>query len=260
MKKRAIYPLILILAAAFTACEVDNFEAPSTVIQGTLYDAQTGKPLQLEQGKNHTRIMTEELSWNDGDFTPFYLAVKQDGSYYNNKMFDAEYRISPIDGPFIPVLLRDGGGNIVADNRKIVRIKGSGVIDFELEPFLRVEYAGAPVVNADNTLTVKFRFTKGTSNEFYTIAPFLDCQLFISPNPYVGNNNYDGKLVGAVVTEYNGKSGDELAGEEISITTVKPLGSAQGARAYYIRVGARVNDSSKRYNYTPVKKVSVPKL
>ncbi len=260
MKKRVLYPLIMFIAAAFTACEVDNFEAPSTVFQGTLYDAQTGKPLQLEQGKNHTRIMTEELSWNNGNFTPFYLAVKQDGSYYNDKMFDAEYRISPIDGPFIPVLLRDSKGDIVVDNRKTVKAKGSVTVDFELEPFLRIEYIGAPVINADNTLTVKFKFTKGRSNEYYTIAPFLDCQLFICPNPYVGNYNYDGKLVGAVVTSFNGKSGDDLEGEEISITTVKPLGSDKGARTYYIRVGARVNDSSKRYNYTSVRSVTIPKL
>lgn len=260
MKTKIAYLLTIAFAAALTACEVDNFETPSTVIQGTLYDAQTREPLQLEQGKNHTRIMTEELSWNNGNFTPFYLATKQDGSYYNNKMFDAEYRISPIDGPFIPVLLRDNEGKIVVDNRKTVKIKGSATIDFELEPFLRVEYVGAPVINADNTLTVKFKFTKGQSNEHYTIAPFLDCQLFICPNPYVGNNNYDGKLVGGVVTSFNGKSGDALEGDEISITTVKPLGSTQGSRTYYIRVGARVNDSSKRYNYTKVKTVTVPKL
>lgn len=258
MKKLNIISAVLV-SAVISGCQIDNFDAPSTIIQGNLYDAKTGELLQLEQGKNHTRIMTEELSWNDGEFSPFYLAVKQDGTYYNNKMFDAQYRISPIDGPFIPVLLRDGD-KIVVDNRKVVDVKGEATVDFELEPFLRVEYVGEPVINSDNTLSVTFKFERGEDNEYYKIAEFRDCQLFICPNPYVGNYNYDSKLVGSVVAEYNGKSGDALEGEEITITTIKPLGSTVGERTYYVRVGARVNDPGERYNYTEVKAVTVPVL
>ncbi len=259
--KRILYCLLAGVAAIhMTSCKVDNFEAPPTTIKGTLYDAQTGKPLQLEQGKGHTRVQTEELSWNDGKYNPFYLAVKQDGTYINTKMFDATYRIYPIDGPFIPLFVMDGSGKVLADNRKEVIVKKEAVVDFQLEPFLRVEYIGEPVITADKKLQVTFKFSKGTSTSYYTIASFLDCQLFICPNPYVGNYNYDASLVGAAVTSYNGKSGDNLVGEQITITTTKPLGSTQGARTYYVRVGARVNDSQKRYNYTEVKAVTIPKI
>lgn len=255
MKRIPLYPVVCFLSVLLTSCEIDNFEAPGSTIKGVITDAATGKPLQLEQGLTGTRIYTAELSWSDNP-TPYYLAVKQDGTYVNTKMADGQYRIYPVEGPFIPLVIPEEH----VDNSKIIQVKGEGIADFSVEPFLRVEYVGDPVIEADNRITVKFRFTKGQSTSYFEIPPFEDCQLFISPNRYVGNNNYDSKLVNSVLKSYNGKSKDQLVGETISITTKVPLGSTQGPRTYYIRIGARVSDSFKSYNYTYIREITVPKL
>src|SRR5690606_33928123 len=95
-----------------------------------------------------------------------------------------------------------------------------------------------------------FRFTR---NAGPTAMPdLLDYQLFISTTQYVGNNNFDGTRVGAAVAV----SG-ELEGQEISIVTVAPM---KYETTYYVRIGVRVNDSYKKYNYTDIKTVAVADL
>lgn len=242
-----------VLLFGFTSCEIDNYDEPAETLMGSLIDATTGQLLQMEQGTSSMRVKLEELSFSDNP-TAQYLAVMRDGRYVHKKLFEGNYRITPTDGPFIPLVIKDSNGNVLTDGSKVVDIKGKTTVDFQLEPFLRIEYIGEPVLADNKTLTVKFKFTKGTNSPHFNIPAFLDCQLFMSNTQYVGNNNYNNTVVGGVLTTYNGLKGDALVGQEIVITS-KTLKSGY---KYYMRVGARVNDSYKKYNYTDVKVITVP--
>ena len=258
MKK--IFKLItcLSLVVFLFSCEVDNYVGPTETLQGTIYDASTGMPLQLEQGGTNTRIKIEEFSKSTNP-TPQYLNVKQDGSYVNTKLFAGTYRLQVIEGPFIPLLITNSTtGAVIEDNRITSDIKGGVTnIDFHVEPFLRIEYTAEPIldtVNKANKLTVKFKITKGKSSTNFAIPTLRNIQLFLAETPYPGNNNYEATAVGNPITSFNGLSADALLGNEITMIS----NSLKPGRQYFLRIGARVNDTYQKCNYSPVKSINTP--
>ncbi|MCD8166498.1 MAG: DUF3823 domain-containing protein [Bacteroides sp.] len=249
--KTVRYITFIIVSLFIFSCEYDNYGAPSETLQGKIIDKATGLPIQTEQG-NGIRMQLDELSWSDNP-TPLYFWVKQDGTYQNTKLFKGNYRISPIDGPFVPVLIRDGSGNIVADGRKTVDVSGKTTVDFEVEPFLTVTWIKQPYIDASGYIAADIKIERGTSNTSYHFN-VTDVYLFIAPNTYVGNANYDGKYSSQIV--YDGTNGNAQLGETITIRSKEPLPSN---RDFYVRVGARTSDNvQKRYNYTDIQKVTIP--
>lgn len=234
MKKIIFYTII----ALFTwSCEIDNYDGPNASIQGLLADTN-GTGLQIEQGSSSARIKMEEVSWSSTPI-PFYLNFKMDGTYNNSKVFAARYAVTPLEGPFYPV---------TADT---IDVSGNTTHNFTVTPYLNVIWVGEPTVNAEKTITAKFKFTRNASPVAGVVMPnLLDYQLFISTTKFVGNNNADLNLVASAVATTN-----MMENQELSITTKTAV---KYSTTYYIRVGVRVSDSFKKYNYTDVKTVVVP--
>lgn len=227
---------ILLIPALLCACRIDNVDAPDSTFEGRLVDAG-GVGIQLEQGASSARLKLEELSWSSTPL-PVYLNLKQDGSFINNKLFPGNYKVTPVEGPFYPAA------------EKVVDIKGAMKQDFTVIPYLNVDWVAEPVVNADKKVSVTFRFTSNPAPEGLTKPNPLDYQLFISTNQYVGNNNWDNTAVGAVVPVSAGN-----VGQPITITSSVPM---KYSTTYYVRVGVRVNDTYKKYNYTTIRTIKVP--
>ena len=227
---------ILLIPALLCACRIDNVDAPDSTFEGRLVEA-TGAGIQLEQGASSARLKLEELSWSNTPL-PMYLNLKQDGSFINNKLFPGNYKVTPVEGPFYPVA------------EKVVDIKGAVSQDFTVIPYLNVDWVAEPVVNADKKVSVTFRFTGNPAPEGLIKPNPLDYQLFISTNQYVGNNNWDNTAVGAVVPVTVDKEG-----KDITITSSVPM---KYSTTYYVRIGVRVNDTYKKYNYTTIKTIKVP--
>jgi hypothetical protein len=236
--KYVFYTIAFILTLA-SCNDMDNYVEPNATIQGRILD-QDGTPLQLEQGASSMRIRMQELSWSE-TAVPTFLNVKVDGTYSNNKIFAGNYRMQPVDGPFYPL------GD---DAAKIVDIAGTTETDFTVIPYLHVAWVTPPTVTAEKKVTATFRFTRVPPPGGVTQPNILDYQLFISTTKYVGNNNFDATVVTAVVPVTNDKESTD-----ITITSAQPM---KYATTYFVRVGARVNDSFKKYNYTDVQTVSVP--
>ena len=226
-----------ILAISFASCSIDNYDAPNARIEGVITD-QNGANLQLEQGASSARIKMEDKTWSKTPI-PYYLNVKQDGTYVNAKTFAAKYAMTLVEGPFYPV---------AADT---VNITGDTKHDFKVTPYLNVAWVTDPVADSDKKITVKFKFTRNASPTVGVNMPdLLDYQLFISTTKYVGNNNFDSNLVGPVVVVAN-----SMEGQEISLITKTAM---KYSTTYYVRVGVRVKDTYKKYNYTDIKTVVVP--
>jgi len=252
--KFLIYTLIAIGCLSGTSCKkYDNYKEPDQTLTGTLIDVTTGKPIQLQPGGAVIRL--EELSWAEktgAAVIPQDFNVKPDGTFNNTKLFSGSYLAYPFNGPFVPYYSTDSGNPL--DKRQKVEIQGgSTTIEFQVEPLLKVEWVGQPVLNADKTVTVSFRFSRGTSNSFY-IRDVDQAWLYISNVPYLGDNTRDPNLSNSIV--YSGTSGNTALGTTVSLTSKLPLGNA---RTYYLRVGARTKDNiGQRFNYTDVKSIDVP--
>jgi hypothetical protein len=226
----------LIVFAAYS-CKIDNYDAPDATFSGIIADP-SGKGLQLEQGASSARIKMEELSWSKTPI-PFYLNFKQNGTFINTKLFPGRYAITPVEGPFYPV---------AADT---VAVSNSMTHNFTVTPYLNVSWVGEPTLDANKMLTAKFKFVRNASPIAGVVTPsVLDYQLYISTNEYVGNNNFDANAVGVLVAVSN-----LMENQELTITSKTPM---KYSTKYFIRVGVRVNDNFKKYNYTDIKTVVVP--
>ncbi|ANH81422.1 hypothetical protein A8C56_10895 [Niabella ginsenosidivorans] len=237
----------LTLLFASSACnKIDNYDGPTETLQGQIMDAGTGQGLQSEvSGDNGagTRIKLLEISWSDNP-TPLYLATKQDGTYINTKVFAATYHILA-EGAFVPL---DLAGN---DQTKTVDVKGGATtVDFMVDPFLRVEWVGEPVLNPDGTVSVKVRVTRGTHNPDFQ-QHIINLALFLCPYEYVGNNNYDSRY--STIISYSGDAGNAIVGQTLTLTSTGKLPQ----KDWYLRVGSRIAYGTNRYNYSTIKMVAV---
>jgi hypothetical protein len=250
MKKINFHLIIWMLALSTWGCaKKDNYDLPKETLTGRIIDQSTGQPLQSDG----TTIRLEELSWaakNGTTVQPQDIRVKADGTFNNSKLFAGNYRIYPFQGPYVPVYSTDAANPI--DNSKTLDIKGVTTVDFNVEPFLKVEWIGEPVLNADKTVTVQFKFTRGTANPNFMFN-VTDAWLFIGETALVGNGSRNAALSNSVT--YNGTAGNDKLDQVVSLTSKAPLGTS---RTYYLRIGARTNDNiQKAYNYTAPKPITV---
>ncbi|GAA4302920.1 DUF3823 domain-containing protein [Compostibacter hankyongensis] len=250
MKRRLYYmSLILAVLAAGSCKKLDNYDGPTETLTGNILDANTGKNVQSEvsgDNGNGTRIKLLEISWSDNP-TPLYLACKEDGTYSNKRVFAATYKMSA-EGAFVPMVQGDD------DKSKTVEVKGGVTnVDFEVEPFLEVEWVGDPVLNADSTVSARVKITRGTKNPGFQ-QEITDLWLFVSPTQYCGNNNYDNRYSAHVV--YSGTAGDSILGQTITLKTIG--GALPSKRDWYFRIGARINYGLKQYNYNEARMIAVP--
>lgn len=249
MKKTLYYAAFCLVALAGSSCsKIDNYPAPSNTLKGSTVDAGTGNGVQTEAGGSGTRVKLLETSYSSNP-TPYYFQSMQDGTFNNTKIFAATYKVS-VEGPFVPLVQTDNTGNIISDQSQNVVIKGTNSVTnltFKVEPFLRVDWVGTPVFNADSTVTVQVKVTRGTANPAYQ-QDITDINLYVSNTQYDGNNNYDPRY--SKLTSYSGSSGTSLLGQTITITTT---GGALAQQDVFFRVGARINAGLDEYNYsTPV--------
>lgn len=245
----------LALFVSYSCAPLDNYDPPCETLRGTIYVKGTNKTetLQTEVSNNGTRIRMLEYSWSANP-TPFDFYAMQDGKYNNTKIFKGNYNIC-IAGPFVP--LQQGPAGNYTVNESITRdIKGTVEIDWEVEPFLKIEWVGEPVVNAEKTkITASFKITRGTNNPNYqqNVAAIY---LFINSSSYhVGDHNNDSRYSPSLTG--NAAQAAFATGNVITLTTNSAFSSN---RDYYVRVGARINlqiEGANRWNYSEPKLVKV---
>ena len=245
----ALCALPMVLA---TSCENDNYPEPEETFCGKFVDKVTGEPFQCAMGNTGIRIRMMEYSWSENP-QPYDFNVMQDGTFNNTKIFAGEYGVTP-SGAFVPL------------EEERINIKGRVEKTYEVEPLLRVEWVGEPVVNGDGTADVNVKITRGTDNPDYQ-EPLAEAWLFVSENSYVGDfsfsNIYSTKIAGAAIADI------ELD-KVYTVRTGQPGGYNPGGectafptyeRKYFLRFGARTTrqfDGTNRYNYTTIKELVNP--
>lgn len=268
MKKILNCILLLFVVFAFAYCEKDNYDEPGETIKGRVIDAVTGEPVLTDQGSEGTRVRLRELSWKE---TPvpdnFDFFCMKEGNFQNTKVFAGNYNVR-VDGAFIPLVRRRANGDTIANESKNVDIIGTTEVEFKVQPFLKIEWVGTPVI-AGGKITATVRVTRAVSPaEFKAkIEPMggysdgmqnvTDLRLFVSQVPFVGYRDWDNRY--STEIGYSGNAFDALLGQTITITT---SGVIPAGRTVFIRAAARINyatENIRRHNYNAAIRVDLPK-
>jgi hypothetical protein len=273
MKKTIIYSLALAtISLSLSSCslfELDNYDEPSETIKGAVTDAATGEPVLTDQGSEGIRVRLTELSYGDNvEHNPDFYC-RPDGTYQNTKIFKGNYNIR-IDGPFIPLVRETSDGTVIADESVTTDIKGTTVVNFKVQPFLKVEIVGIPQIS-NGKISAKVKVTRAVSTDEFRskIEPMgyydesftnvTDIQLFVSYSSTVGYRARDERWSSKI--EYAGASFEPLLGQEVEITSA---GTIPSNRKVFIRAAARINyatpvgSGTRRWNYSEAMEVNVP--
>lgn len=235
MKKITYYIAICFALTASSCSKFDNYKAPDQTVKGIVTDAGTGKGVQSEVTTTDnsmtagTRIRLVETSWSP-TATAQFLASHQDGTFINTKLFEATYTMTP-EGAFVPVA------------PKTVEVKGGVTeVNFQVEPYLRIEWIGEPTYNAaTGKIDAQYIITRGTSNAAYQGA-LGDCVLYLNNTQYLGNSNF------TLFTR--------PALPAVGVTNSVTSPAVPKGRDMYLRVGARLGGNL--YNYSTIKVVTIP--
>ena len=243
MKKITNYIAICLTILTVSSCsKFDNYDAPDQTVRGIVTDAGTGKPIQTEVTTSDgaltagTRIRLVEISYSP-TATAQFLGSRQDGTFTNTKLFAATYNMTP-EGAFVPVPART------------VEVKGGDTeVNFQVEPFLRIEWVGEPTYDAaSGTVKAQYTLVRGTTNPSYQDA-YGDCVLYINNTPFLGNTNF------TLFTRPSPAPTITVAAAPTVTNSVASPVLPKG-REYFFRVGARIG--GRLYNYSTIKSVTVP--
>lgn len=269
MKKiNILLVLTLFAASSCSLFELDNYEAPEETLSGKVVDVATGEPVLTDQGSEGIRVRLTETSW-EGNTNPIDFYCRPDGTFRNTKIFDADYNIR-IDGPFIPIVRETSDGILLEDSSVNTRIKGETEVNFEVQPFLKVEIVEIPMAS-NGKVTAKVKVTRGVSVEDFKnkVEPMgdysddftnvTDIQLFVSYSTSVGYRARDTRWSSSI--DYSGNSFEANLGEEVPITS---NGSIPSGRKVFVRAAARINydtprgSGTRRWNYSEPIEVQMP--
>lgn len=260
--KNFLYNLLLggTLTFGVASCmEVDNFDAPSECLTGSIIDVTTGQNILADQAEARVRIWEKSYSLNP---SPQDIPVKQDGAYNNTKLFAGTYDVVA-EGPWWPV-----------DTLRNVPVGGKVTRNFEVTPYLKITDFSA-ILDGD-TLRVEGRLAAPPIPSYNAdrgdvMPQIMDVRCFISSIQFCGNANHldayynleVNKVKKTVINVRKAWSNisDGVEGSDgltHSKDTYKFAVWAKPGYTFFVRMGARVDDTFQMYNYSDIVKIEVP--
>jgi hypothetical protein len=214
--------LTLLIVSQQSCSKIDNYAQPNATLTGEVIDTVTGAPIQTNV--YDCMIELDDLSWSQNPL-PFRFTTRPDGTFTDNKVFAGKYKVTPVNGPFIPI-----------DTK----------VTFEVEPYLNVKITD--LTKEGKAATVSFKIT--SKSNLYQVT---DSRMFVNNTVFVGDGNsipqFDQDM------DLSSTANDEI----YSNTYQFKVDGLISGRTYYMRVGARSNDpGSREYNYSEIKKVVIP--
>ena len=252
MMKKLLYSMLICVSlfCGSSCMEIDNFEAPDAHVTGRLIDKTTGQNFITDHGDTQIRIWEMSYSTNP---SPQGIPVKFDGTYNNERLFAGTYDMLPNNGPYWP-----------ADTIHDVRIgRKTTTQDFEVTPYLHITDFEAVLEGTSLTLSCRLSapFTEMTINgEIVPLPNVLEIRPFLSLTKYCGAANYIGeywtndyrvnlrRAWSKIDTDGDGKS-------DVAYTITVPV---KKGYTYNVRMGANVNYTDQKFNYSEVKRIVVP--
>lgn len=246
-----LYGLLAISMFYMASCmEIDNFDMPDAHVTGRLIDKTTGESFITDHGDTHIRLW--EMSYSENP-SPQSIPVKFDGTYNNERLFAGTYDMLPHNGPYWP-----------ADTIRGVRIgRSTATQNFEVTPYLHITDFDAVLEGTTLTLTCRLSapFTQMTVNgEIVPLPNVLEVRPFLSLTQYCGAANYIGEYW---TNEYRVNlrvpwERIDTDGDGVSDNTYTIIVPVKEGYTYNVRMGANVNYTDQKFNYSEVKRIVVP--
>lgn len=243
MKKLVFIFSILSLGMLSSCMKTDNYPAPDATFSGNVIDSVTGKPFLTGQGEAHIRIW--EVSFKNNP-TPQDIPIKQDGTFYDDKLFSATYDMQPYGGAFWP-----------AQRDSAIQLHKSLQKDFKVVPYLYVVDVNSKLVDTTLFLTCRLK-APITQNlpRVLDIRPFVSLTQFVGAGSRIDEYALD-KYKIAVNTNWWDGLGNMTTGEGTTTYNLPAL-PLKSRRTFYVRIGVRVEDTYRQYNYSDILKIQVP--
>lgn len=142
------YIAFIFLFATVTSCKKDNYEAPSSTLNGKL--VYNGEPIGLERNQ----VPFELYQYGFGKVGAIGASFAQDGTY-SALLFDGDYKliIPNGQGPFMSKQLTSGAPDSIA-----ITLRGSQTQDIEVTPFYMIR--NPQFTAGDNKVTATFKVEK----------------------------------------------------------------------------------------------------
>lgn len=270
--KKIIFLVTGVALLCLSSCfKLDNWDEPGSTWEGTVTDSYTNAPLMSSQ--NDWQIRIWEKSWTgfpDGASDFQELRIKQDGTYLNTKLFDGTYDLLPYNGPFWPV-----------DTVKSLVLKKRIRHDFTVTPYLQIVDFNASLYNNGglDSIKITFRVKAPLLQKGDRALPRLyEMRAFLSLTPYCGNGSDSSIGVNEYTANTNINNLDEakgvrvtcnnnnntswatlLEGSSDNTTQLITLSTrVKSGYTYNVRVGASVDDTYRKFSYSPIINLTVP--
>jgi hypothetical protein len=168
----------LCLSVFFSACEIDNYDAPNGGLYGRILDAETGKNVpQAVPSDLGLRLRFYETDKENSIEQHFY--ARQDGSFENTRIFNGHIRLVVEQRNFFPI-----------DTINVL-IKGQTQQDIPVIPYAHIQVENMEG-NEKITMLCSLSRCESLSYEKHKIT---SCMLIWHVSPYIDNQkeNYTGR-------------------------------------------------------------------
>jgi hypothetical protein len=245
MIRKNIFILLFCVAAFFSCSKIDNYQAPNGGIYGKLTDLMTNEGIQTEQ-PNGYNIKMFEKGWSMS--TPITFGGKVDGTFENALVFQSNYKILPVDGPFFPII-----------DTASVQVGSRTEVNFNVMPFVSVTNVTA--TPGANKVTLVYSIVRSQPLPAYATAwpKITTRKSFLSKVSVCNNttNNLSASTSTTAITDATLLT--TTFTDVITGTTAIPLVSGT---TYWVRVGVLASGSGynslNRYNYGKTIQITMP--
>ncbi len=227
MRTKILY-IIVGLLLTLSSCELLNYDGPNAQFHGAIIDKETGDTIRQDILDGSMIDFIEQ-----GFETPEtqHLIFKVDGTFRDNLMFAADYKMIPIRGNFFS-----------PDTLDIHLNAGDNKHDFMVSPYARIKDVTYEVASKSK----KYYFIVRFKIDQVATEPVKSTMLVMDLNPNVGlrlNERHMGRAINKVV------SPDK---EQV---LWMPLSLFTEGKEYYIRVGALMDIPEAKYNWNKAVKI-----
>lgn len=234
--KKIVYFILVACAMGCYSCAFDNLDEPDARMHGKIIDKTTGENFVMSSQGLEVRMW--EISYNENP-SPRNLNVKDDATYNNTKLFPGTYKVLATNGAFWPL-----------QDTAIVELKNGKDLElnFTVTPYLKVSIEDYNLNGQNLTISGKIEapITEG-------LPRVLDIRPFVAITKFVGSANIT-FYSDANRIDINKNFTDGVGGQTYTMT----VNGLLPGRTFYVRLGARVDDSYKANNFSEIIEVKVP--
>jgi hypothetical protein len=166
------FVIILLSVMMFTACGLDNYDAPQSELHGKItYNGQT---LGLRGTGEAVQLQLYQDGYELRDNIPVY--VGQDGTF-SAKLFDGEYKL---------VTRNQNGPWVNSRDTTVIKLNGTTTVDVQVTPYFTI--SGANISLNGSHLNASF-----TVNQVVETANIEYVMLLVSKTNFVDDVSYIGR-------------------------------------------------------------------